>query len=92
MCLRVTDMMMILLLNSAFDPSSPVCQVDVRTPEGSPLRWPLSADTEALIWHPHQPTSFLVSAEDGVVACFDARAGAGGLSVALHPALGPYGV
>ena len=37
----------------------------------------MSADVEALTWHPHDPTCFLVSAEDGLVACMDARNGAG---------------
>lgn len=52
-------------------------QVDVRTPGNDVPRWKLSADVEALTWHPHQPTCFLVSSEDGIVACFDARKGAG---------------
>ncbi len=64
---------------------SPAClapglQVDVRSPGGEPLRWMVSADVEALTWHPHQPTCFLVSSEDGIVACYDARKGAGALA------------
>lgn len=49
----------------------------MRTPGNDVPRWKLSADVEALTWHPHQPTCFLVSSEDGIVACFDARKGAG---------------
>ena len=45
----------------------------MRSPEGSALSWQVSADVEALTWSPHNPTHFLVSSEDGVVACFDAR-------------------
>ncbi len=48
----------------------------MRAPGGEPLRWQLSADVEALAWNPCSPTSFLVSCEDGLVAAFDARAGA----------------
>lgn len=48
-------------------------QVDARAPEGDVLRWQASADVEALAWVPHNPTTFLVSSEDGIVACFDAR-------------------
>jgi periodic tryptophan protein 1 len=33
---------------------------------------------EALTWSPHDPTQFLVSCEDGLVASYDARKGAGG--------------
>ena len=50
----------------------------MRTPDGNPLRWEVSADIEALTWDPHNPTCFLASSEDGIVAAFDARAGAGG--------------
>jgi hypothetical protein len=50
--------------------------VDVRSPGGEPIKWQLSADVEALAWNPQAPTSFLVSCEDGIVACFDARSGA----------------
>lgn len=32
---------------------------------------------EALAWDPSQPTQFLVSSEDGIVASFDARGGGG---------------
>lgn len=49
----------------------------MRAPGGEPLRWKVSADVEALTWHPHQPTCFLVSSEDGIVTCYDARKGAG---------------
>jgi len=37
----------------------------------------LSADCEALAWAPHAPAQFLVASEDGLVAGYDARAGAG---------------
>lgn len=52
-------------------------QADARTPQGDPARWKVSADVEALTWNPHDPTCFLVSSEDGIVAHFDARKGAG---------------
>lgn len=64
-----------VLLTGAFDRSA--CLVDVRAPGGAPARWQLSADCEAACWAPHAPTSFLVASEDGIVACFDARTGAG---------------
>ena len=52
-------------------------QVDARTPTAAAATWKLSADVEALSWNPHEPTNFLVSSEDGLVAAYDARAGAG---------------
>lgn len=55
-------------------------QADVRQPDGKVLSWSISADVEALTWNPSQPTSFLVSSEDGLVVAFDARKGAGGLT------------
>ena len=35
-------------------------QADARTPNSEPLKWALSADSEALTWAPHEPTTFLV--------------------------------
>ena len=52
-------------------------QADVRTPDGQALSWATGADVEALAWLPDQPTQFLVSTEDGLVAAFDARKGSG---------------
>jgi hypothetical protein len=52
-------------------------QVDVRSPTAAALVWGVSADVEALSWNPGSPTCFLVSSEDGIVAAFDARGGAG---------------
>ncbi|MEW5312405.1 MAG: hypothetical protein WDW38_004043 [Sanguina aurantia] len=52
-------------------------KVDVRTPNSEPLRWTVSQDVESLCWAPHSPTCFVVATEDGIVACFDARKGAG---------------
>lgn len=52
-----------------------VLQGDSRAPS-SMLQWPITADAEALAWNPFEPTQFLVSSEDGIVAAFDARAGA----------------
>jgi hypothetical protein len=52
-------------------------QVDVRSPDTQPAKWQLSADVESVLWSPHDPTHFLVSCEDGLVAVFDARKGAG---------------
>ncbi|PSC72392.1 putative WD repeat-containing [Micractinium conductrix] len=65
-----------VLLTGGFDKWA--CLVDVRTPDaGSVPAWRVSADVEALAWDPHNPTRFVVAAEDGVVACYDARQGAG---------------
>ena len=56
----------------------PFClQADVRAPDGDVPAWLLSADCEALAWSPAAPTQFLASSEDGLVAAYDARAGAG---------------
>ena len=49
-------------------------QGDSRSPS-SHLSWSVSADVEALAWDPFNPTHFLVSSEDGIVASFDARTG-----------------
>jgi len=51
-------------------------QGDSRAP-ASHLAWAVSADVEAIAWDPSNPTHFLVSSEDGLVAAFDARSGGG---------------
>ena len=51
-------------------------QGDSRAP-ASHLAWEVSADVEALAWDPSNPSRFLVSSEDGIVAAFDARSGGG---------------
>ena len=51
-------------------------QGDARAPSGN-LGWDVSADIEALSWDPFNPTRFLASSEDGIVAAFDARSGGG---------------
>ena len=56
----------------------------MRTPDGQALSWATGADVEALTWLPDQPTQFLVSTEDGLVAAFDARKGGG--ACATYPA------
>ena len=56
------------------DPAS-TPQADVRTPGTAAVRWAISGDAEALAWAPHAPSTFLASADDGVVAAFDARRG-----------------
>jgi periodic tryptophan protein 1 len=78
-----------VLLTGAFDRTA--CVVDARAPTSGgggkkgaggaarPPTWQLSADVEAVAWNPSNPTSFVVSSEDGLVVCFDARAGAGEL-------------
>lgn len=63
-----------VMLTGGFDRLAALC--DVRT-ESSCARWTVSKDVEALAWCPHAPTCFLVSCEDGLVACYDARKGAG---------------
>jgi periodic tryptophan protein 1 len=46
----------------------------MRAPDGGAVpAWQVSADVEALAWDPHHPTQFVVAAEDGVVAAYDAR-------------------
>ena len=35
----------------------------------------MQADLEAIAWSPSSPTTFVASAEDGIVAAFDARSG-----------------
>lgn len=58
------------------DNSSCCLQGDTRSPS-SHLAWSVSADVEALAWDPFNPTHFLASSEDGIVAAFDARSGQG---------------
>lgn len=48
--------------------------VDVRAPTAAALRFPVPADVEHLAWNPTQAEHFVVSAEDGHVLYFDARA------------------
>ena len=60
------------LLTAGFDRR--VCAVDVRAPTAI-REWSLTADAERVCWSPGG-TSFVVSTEDGIVNCFDVRAGA----------------
>ncbi len=62
-------------------PCLAAAQADVRTPDGQALGWATGADVEALAWLQDQPTQFLVSTEDGLVAAFDARKGGGAHSL-----------
>ncbi|KAI3427937.1 hypothetical protein D9Q98_006327 [Chlorella vulgaris] len=65
-----------VLLSGGFDKKA--CLLDVRIPDSQTVpTWLVSADVEALSWDPHHPTQFVVAAEDGVVAAYDARLGAG---------------
>ncbi|PRW56745.1 putative WD repeat-containing [Chlorella sorokiniana] len=65
-----------VLLSGGFDKRA--CLLDMRQPDAASVpSWQLSADVEALAWDPHHPTQFVVSSEDGVVAAYDARQGAG---------------
>lgn len=58
-------------------------QLDMRQPDAASVpTWQASADVEALAWDPHTPTQFVVAAENGEVACYDARQGPG--SAALY--------
>lgn len=57
------------LLSGGFDRQAAV--VDMRTPDGTPLLVPVSADVEAVAWA--GDSQFLVSSEDGMVALFDTR-------------------
>lgn len=63
-----------IILSGGFDKRA--CLGDSRAP-GSHLAWEVSADVEAIAWDPSNPTHFLVSSEDGLVAAFDARSGGG---------------
>eukprot|EP00873_Tetraselmis_striata_P021448 jgi/Tetstr1/441712/TSEL_029935.t1 len=63
-----------VMLTGGFDRLAALA--DVRA-VGSCASWAVSRDVEALTWCPHAPTCFLVSSEDGLVACYDARKGAG---------------
>ena len=69
---------------TACTPNTLFAQADVRTPDGQALGWATGADVEALAWLPDQPTQFLVSTEDGLVAAFDARKGGGKLPHLPH--------
>ena len=60
-----------LLLSAGFDRLAIV--QDVRTPS-SARKWSLTSDAERVCWHP-SGDSFVVSSEDGLVKCFDARSG-----------------
>lgn len=65
-----------VLLSGGFDKRA--CLMDMRQPDAASVpAWTVSADVEALAWDPHTPTQFVVAAEDGAVACYDARQGAG---------------
>ncbi|KAL4444359.1 hypothetical protein ABPG75_012096 [Micractinium tetrahymenae] len=65
-----------VLLSGGFDKRA--CLMDMRQPDAASVpAWTVSADVEALAWDPHSPTQFVVASEDGVVACYDARQGAG---------------
>lgn len=66
-----------MLLTGSFDRT--VALADARTAGagGQLPAWKVAADVEALTWAPHAPTCFVVSSEDGLVSCFDARGGAG---------------
>jgi hypothetical protein len=64
-------------------------QSDARAPQAEPPRWRVSDEVESLTWNPHEPTCFVVSSEDGVVAHFDARKGAGGLPRIAAGCMGP---
>jgi periodic tryptophan protein 1 len=63
------------LLSGSFDQTAAVS--DVRsTARGDRLTWQLGSDCECVAWHPSSP-QVLVSTEDGLVRCWDARAGGG---------------
>lgn len=66
--------------NATYVESFSTCQGDSRSAVGQ-LSWDVSADVEALAWDPFNPTHFLASSEDGVVAAFDARGGGGSTSL-----------
>lgn len=64
-----------VLLSAGFDRAAALA--DARAPAAPAAAWALPADAEAAAWAPHAPTCFVVSTEDGLVTCFDARGGAG---------------
>ena len=68
------------LLTGSFDQSCAL--VDIRAAAASPLggavlRWQLGSDVECVVWSTVNSDQFLVSLENGNVACFDARRGGG---------------
>lgn len=61
------------LLTGSFDQTAVVC--DVRTGAGGDrIVWQLGSDCECVAWQPGS-TQALVSTEDGLVRCWDTRAG-----------------
>ena len=62
-----------LLLSGGFDKN--IFLSDLRSTEKNAPRWSISADVEAIAWDPHQPHSFAVASEDGLVTLFDTRRG-----------------
>lgn len=55
-----------------------VCAVDTRMDgTGVAATWKVTADVECIRWDPLRTERFLVSTEDGLVTCFDARNGGG---------------
>lgn len=63
------------LLSGSFDQTAVVC--DVRSAaSGDMLVWQLGSDCECVAWQPGG-TQALVSTEDGLVRCWDSRAGGG---------------
>lgn len=59
------------LLSGSYDKT--LCVFDSRSPGTSAVRARVSADVEAVKWHPWHEHNFVASFEDGIVQSFDAR-------------------
>jgi len=61
-----------VFLTGGYDQGGRVCALDSRSP-GNVSSWVIGSDVECIKWDPHNTHRFLVSSEDGIVRCFDAR-------------------
>ncbi|KAJ3209750.1 hypothetical protein HK099_008437, partial [Clydaea vesicula] len=61
-----------VFLSGGYDNGGRVCCLDSRQPD-TVSSWNLGSDVECIKWDPWRSERFLVSTEDGLVRCFDAR-------------------
>lgn len=64
-----------VILSGGFDKRIHLSDMRSVNSASANVKWELEADVETLIWDCNQPTSFLVSCEDGSVMKFDTRMG-----------------
>ena len=62
-----------VILSGGFDQK--IHLSDMRASASLPVKWQLKTDVEGMIWDISNPTSFLVSCEDGSVSKYDTRLG-----------------